>query len=323
MQTERRIGILVFDGVKLLDVAGPSEVFHEANRYGADYRIVLCSPDGRDVATSTGMRISVDAAAADTSELDVAMVAGGDDLPTHPIDAQLIDAALTLHRRARQTASICTGAFILAAAGLLEGRRATTHWEHAATLARVYPAIRVEPDAIYVEDGPVLTCAGVTAGIDLSLALVEREYGPKLAREVARSLVVFLQRPGGQSQFSPAMRAPIPRTARLRDLCATIAADPGGDYAVTTLAAAVNLSPRHLTRMFREELDTTPAKYVELIRLDTARDLLDAGHSVTEAAQGGGFGSPETLRRAFLQHFGVSPRAYRTRFHSALREQAG
>ena len=321
MQTERRIGILVFDGVKLLDVAGPSEVFHEARRFGADYRIVLCSPDGRDVVTSTGMRISVDAAAAQVAELDVAMVAGGDELPTHPIAAELIEAALVLHAKARQTASICTGAFILAAAGLLEGRRATTHWEHAATLARVYSAIRVEPDAIYVEDGPVLTCAGVTAGIDLSLALVEREYGPKLAREVARSLVVFLQRPGGQSQFSPAMRAPVPRTARLEELCATIAADPGGDYAVTTLAARANLSPRHLTRMFREELDTTPAKYVELIRLDTAKDLLDAGHSVTEAAQHGGFGSPETLRRAFLQHFGVSPRAYRNRFHSALRDQ--
>jgi transcriptional regulator GlxA family with amidase domain len=321
VETERRVGMLVFDGVKLLDVAGPGEVFHEANRYGAHYRVTVCSPDGRDVATSTGMRISVDAAAAEAPELDVAMIAGGDELPTHPIDPELLGAALALHRRARRTASICTGAFILAAAGLLEGRRATTHWEHAATLARVYSAIRVEPDAIYVEDGPMLTCAGVTAGIDLSLALVERDYGPKPAREVARSLVVFLRRPGGQSQFSPAMRAPVPRTARLEDLCASIAADPGGDHSVTTLAASANLSPRHLTRMFREELDTTPAKYVELIRLDTARDLLDAGHSVTEAARGGGFGSPETLRRAFLQRFGVSPRAYRNRFHSALREQ--
>ncbi|MFF3572130.1 GlxA family transcriptional regulator [Nocardia jiangxiensis] len=320
MDTERRIGILAFDGVKLLDVAGPSEVFQEANRFGAHYRLVMCSPDGRDVSTSTGLRISVDTAAAEATHLDVAMVAGGDALPTHPIDPQLTAAAATLHRQARQTASICTGAFILAAAGLLDGRRATTHWKHAGTLARAYPAIRVEPDAIYVTDGPVLTCAGVTAGIDLSLALVERHHGPELAREVARSLVVFLQRPGGQSQFSPAMRAPVPRTAQLHELCATIAAQPVGDYSVAALAALVHLSPRHLTRMFRDELDTTPAKYVELIRLNTAKDLLDAGESVTAAAEHSGFGSSETLRRVFLHHFGVSPRAYRHRFHSALRE---
>jgi transcriptional regulator GlxA family with amidase domain len=317
---ERRIGILVFDGVKLLDVAGPGEVFQEANRFGARYRIVVCSPDGKDVTTSTGMRISVDVSAADAGELDVAMVAGGDALPTHPIDRELIAAAETMHRQARRTASICTGAFILAATGLLDGRRATTHWEHTGTLARVYPSIRVEPDAIYVEDGGVLSCAGVTAGIDLSLALVERDHGPKLARDVARALVVFLQRPGGQSQFSPAMRAPVPRTAQLHEVCGAIAADPADDWTVTALAARAGLSPRHLTRMFRDELDTTPAKYVELIRLNTAKDLLDAGHSVTLAAQGAGFGGPETLRRAFLRHLGVSPRAYRQSFHSALRD---
>lgn len=320
MDTERRIGILVFEGVKLLDVAGPGEVFQEANRYGANYRLVICSPDGRDVTTSTGMRISVDVPAAEAADLDVVMVAGGDALPTRPMDPSLTEAAEVLHRRARKTASICTGAFILAAAGLLEGRRATTHWEHAATLARIYPSIRVEPDAIYVEDGAMMTCAGVTAGIDLSLALVERDHGPKLAREVARSLVVFLQRPGGQSQFSPAMRAPVPRTAQLDEVCAAIAAAPADDWSVTALAARANLSPRHLTRMFRDELETTPAKYVELIRLNTAKDLLDGGHSVTAASQGAGFGGPETLRRVFLRHFGVSPRAYRQSFHSALRE---
>jgi transcriptional regulator GlxA family with amidase domain len=320
VDTERRIGILVFDGVKLLDVAGPGEVFQEANRFGAAYRIVVCSPDGRDVATSTGMRISVDMPAADARGLDVAMVAGGDALPTHPIDPSLIAAAEALHRQARRTASICTGAFILAATGLLDGRRATTHWEHAAALARVYPAIRVEPDAIYVEDGAVLSCAGVTAGIDLSLALVERDHGPKLARDVARALVVFLQRPGGQSQFSPAMRAPVPRTAQLHELCAAIAVAPADDWSVSALSKRANLSPRHLTRMFNDELDTTPAKYVELIRLNTAKDLLDAGHSVTAAAQGAGFGGPETLRRVFLRHFGVAPRAYQQTFRSALRD---
>ena len=199
MEPEHRVGILVFDGVKLLDVAGPSEVFAEANRFGARYRLVLCSPDGREVASSTGMRISVDAAAADAGPLHLALVAGGDVFPAHPVTAELAAAARALAGFAQRTASICTGAFVLAAAGLLDGRRATTHWRHTDILARAHPAISVVPDAIYIEDGPVLSSAGVTAGIDLALALVERDYGAELARDVARSLVVFLQRPGGQS----------------------------------------------------------------------------------------------------------------------------
>jgi transcriptional regulator GlxA family with amidase domain len=315
----KRVGILVFDGVKLLDVAGPSEVFSEANRFGADYEVRLYSPDGQAVASSTGMRISVDAAATDSGPLELTLVAGGDILPTHPVSAELAEAARTLAGRARRTASICTGAFILAAAGLLDGRRATTHWQHATTLARAYPGIDVEPDAIYVEDGPVLTSAGVSAGIDLALALVERDHGAGTARDVARSLVVFLQRPGGQSQFSPSLRAALPRTSPLRPLCDAIAASPAGDYSLAKLAAMASVSPRHLTRLFRDELGTTPARYVELIRFDTAKDLLDAGHSVTDTALRSGFGSSETLRRAFIQHLGVSPRAYQQRFRSAIR----
>jgi transcriptional regulator GlxA family with amidase domain len=319
MGRKRRVGILVFDDVKLLDVAGPSEVFSEANRFGADYEVVLYSADGRDVSSSTGMRISVDAAAADSGPLELALVAGGDTLPTHPVSPELAEAARVLSGRARRTASVCAGAFILAAAGLLDGRRATTHWQYARTLARAYPAIAVEPDAIYVEDGQVFSSAGVTAGIDLALALVERDHGAGLARDVARSLVVFLQRPGGQSQFSPSLRAALPRASPLRQLCDTIAASPTGDYSLPALAAMANVSPRHLTRLFREELQTTPAKYVALIRFDTARDLLDAGHSVTDTAMRSGFGNPETLRRAFIQHAGISPRAYQQRFRSAIR----
>lgn len=319
MGPKRRVGILVFDGVKLLDVAGPSEVFTEANRFGADYEVTLYSADGREVASSTGMRIGVDADAAGTGPLELALVAGGDAFPTHPVSQELVEAARIMAKRARRTASICTGAFILAAAGLLDGRRATTHWQHAGTLARAHPAIEVEPDAIYVEDGPIFSSAGVSAGIDLALALVERDYGAGLARDVARSLVVFLQRPGGQSQFSPSLRTALPRTSPLRQLCDTVAASPAGDYSLARLAAMASLSPRHLTRLFRDELKTTPARYVELIRFDTARDLLDAGHSVTDTAVRSGFGSPETLRRAFIQHLGVSPRAYQQRFRSAIR----
>lgn len=319
MGRAQRVGILVFDGVKLLDVAGPSEVFSEANRFGADYEVTLYSADGRGVASSTGMRIGVDAAAADTGPLEIALVAGGDVFPTHPVSPELADAARLMSKQARRTASICTGAFILAAAGLLDGRRATTHWQHARTLARAHPAIEVAPDAIYVEDGPIFSSAGVTAGIDLALALVEREHGAGLARDVARSLVVFLQRPGGQSQFSPSLRTALPRTSPLRQLCDTIAASPAGDYSLASLAAMANLSPRHLTRLFHDELKTTPARYVELIRFDTAKDLLDAGHSVTDTALRSGYGSSETLRRAFIQHLGVSPRSYQQRFGSAIR----
>jgi transcriptional regulator GlxA family with amidase domain len=313
-----RVGVLVFDHVKLLDVAGPSEVFCEANRFGADYELLLCSPDGRDVASSTGMRVPVDTAARDAGPLDTVLVSGGDILPTHPVGTDLVHAARELAGQARRTASICTGAFVLAAAGVLDGRRATTHWQHAGTLARAYPSIDVQPDAIFVEDGTVFTSAGVSAGIDLALALVERDHGPALARDVARSLVVFLQRPGGQSQFSPSLRAPLPRTTPLRIVCDAVTADPAAEYSLARLAAIAAVSPRHLTRLFREEMRTTPAKYVELVRLNTAKDLLDAGEPVTDTAYRSGFGSAESMRRTFVQRLGVSPRSYQQRFRSAI-----
>ena len=319
MDVPHRVGVLVFDGVKMLDVAGPSEVFTEANRLGATYELVLCSVGAVDVTASTGMRISVDVDAADTGHLSTALVMGGDIFPSTPVSPELASAATTLAGNADRMASICTGAFILAAAGLLDGRRATTHWQHADTLARGYPRITVEPDAIFVEDGTIFSSAGVTAGIDLALAFVERDHGTELARAVAQSLVVFLQRPGGQSQFSPSLRGPRPRTGQLREVVDAVAADPADDHSITRLAARANVSPRHLTRLFQDELGTTPAKYVELIRFDTAKAMLDAGHTVTSAAQHSGFGSPETLRRSFIQHLGVSPRAYRQRFHSTHR----
>ena len=313
------VGLLVFDGVKLLDLAGPSEVFSEANRMGADYRLTVCSVGGVDVASSTGLRVSVDTDVARIERLDTALVTGGDIFPEHAVRPELADAAVLLARRSRRIASICTGAFILAAAGLLDGRRATTHWQHTATLARGYPQIDVEPDAIFVEDRGVFSSAGVTAGIDLALAMVERDHGAELARDVARSLVVFLQRPGGQSQFSPSLRGPIPRTNPLRAVVDLVAADPAGEHTLGNLAAHANLSPRHLTRLFQTELGTTPAKYVELIRFDAAKALLDAGHSVTETAQRTGYGSSESLRRSFVAHLGISPRAYRQRFSSTRR----
>ncbi|GAA3127440.1 GlxA family transcriptional regulator [Streptosporangium carneum] len=315
-----RVGILVFDGVKLLDVAGPSEVFSEANRLGAAYELVLCSPGGEQVVSSTGMRIPVDADAGDEeTRFDTVLVMGGDVLPTRPVGVELLSAARRLAGHASRVSSVCTGAFILAAAGLLDGRRATTHWKHTRTLRRSYPEVTVEPDAIFVRDGSLYTSAGVTAGIDLALALLEDDHGDELARSVAQSLVVFLQRPGGQSQFSPSLRGPRPQTSVLRAVFDDVAADPAGDHSVSRLAARAGVSTRHLTRLFQGEVGMTPAKYVELIRLDAAKSMLDAGHSVTSAAERAGFGSSESLRRAFVNQVGVSPRAYRQRFRSSRR----
>ncbi|MEU8818956.1 GNAT family N-acetyltransferase [Actinoplanes sp. NPDC048796] len=313
-----RVVALVFDGMKMLDLAGPLEVFAEAGGYELEVR----SPDGRDVVSSTGVRVPVDGPAHEARDVGTALIVGGDALPVTPIPQPLIDAARLLSERAGRTASVCTGAFLLAAAGLLDGRRATTHWRHARLLGAAYPGIAVEPDALFVADGAVYTSAGVSAGIDLALALVERDNGEQTARTVARELVVFLQRPGGQSQFSPSLALPRPTTPKLRELTDAVAADPAGDHAIPVLAARISVSRRHLSRLFRGELGTSPARYVESVRVDAALRLLTEGHSVTATARRTGIGSPETLRRAVIGRIGVSPRAYQQRFRYGRRMPA-
>ncbi|MBG7699790.1 GlxA family transcriptional regulator [Streptomyces sp. MC1] len=308
-----RVAFLVFDGVKMLDVSGPAEVFAEANTLGARYSLCYVSPSGKPVRTSIGTRLPVDSAAADL-DVDTLVVSGGDLLVTEPIPPDLTEALRHLRARARRLVSICTGSFVLAAAGLLSGHRATTHWRHAPLLARAYPDVHVEPDSLFVEDRGVFTSAGVTAGIDLALSLVERDHGADLAREVARSLVVFMQRPGGQSQFSAALKVSAPRTPALRAVTDLVSAQPALEHSTDSLAVLVGVSPRHLTRLFNAELGTTPAKFVERVRLDHAKALLDAGHSVAASARAAGFGSAETLRRTFVARLGVSPGHYRARF---------
>lgn len=313
---------MVFDGFKLLDLAGPWEVFAESNRFGARYVLEVRSPHGRPVTSSAGLPVPVAGPVSQARGVGTAMVVGGDQLPTSPIDAELVSALRWLSPRALRTASICTGAFVLASAGLLTGRRATTHWQAAALLARAFPDVHVEADAIFVADGDLYTSAGVSAGIDLALALVEEDHGAELARTVAQSLVLFLQRPGEQSQFSPSLALPRPRTGSLRALTDAVAADPGAHHSVTALAARAHVSARHLTRLFGAQLGTTPAKYVESVRVDAAVRLLEQGLSVAATAQQVGFGSPETLRRAFLAGVGVSPRAYQERFRTSRRQTA-
>jgi transcriptional regulator GlxA family with amidase domain len=334
MARARVIVFLVFDGVKMLDVTGPAEVFAEANRFGADYRLRYASPSGQVVTTSIGTTFAVGLAADDvgvddgdgtSGRVDTVVIPGSDDLPTKPIPAELLAAVASLRERGDRLVSICTGSFVLAAAGLLDGRRATTHWRVASLLARAFPEVSVAPDALFVHDRGIYTSAGVSAGIDLALSLVEADHGPDLAREVARNLVMFMQRPGGQSQFAAPLQIRAPRTPTLRAVVDLVSSQPALDHSITSLAAHAGVSPRHLARLFAAELDVSPAKFVERTRLDYAQSMLDAGHGVTETARLAGFGSPETMRRLFVARFGVPPSQYRARFkttaspHGAVR----
>jgi len=230
----------------------------------------------------------------------------------------IVDWIARASRRARRTTSVCTGSYLLAAAGLLDGRRATTHWDYCAALAERYPAVEVDPDPVWVRDGDVWTSAGVTAGIDLALALVEDDLGAQVALAVARELVVFLKRPGGQSQFSGALSAQQATRPALRELQAWIAGHLGEDLSVAALAARACLSERSFARAFRAEIGQTPAAYVETLRVERARALLEDGaESLDAVTRATGFTSPEVLRRAFHRRVGVSPAAYRSRFRLA------
>ena len=310
-----RIGIMVFDHMTMLDASGPAEVFHHADPQGAHYEVLYISAAGGSVMSTSAMELST-VAAADAGPVDTLVVAGGPDLMHGPIDSALLSAVSTLAQEASRVASVCTGAFILAALGYLDGRRATTHWRHAHLLAQRYPLIHVEPDVIHVRDDWLLTSAGISAGIDLALAMVEADLGVETARETARELVMFMQRPGGQSQFSAPLRTPLPAKPHLRKLTQVIASDPSGHHTVASMAAFVKVSPRHLNRMFQQELGISPARWLEQLRVDIARPLVLEGHTLMRVAQLSGFGSDETLRRAFARHLGTTPSQYRERFGS-------
>jgi transcriptional regulator GlxA family with amidase domain len=309
----------VYDGVPLFDVVGPAEVFHTANRFGARYDISLRSPTGEDVTANVGIRIASDGAVETSAPPDICIIPGADDFPSVRVPPELVDAVGRLAEGSTRVVSICTGAFLLAEAGLLDGRRATTHWRAAHELARRWPSTAVEPDAIFVRDGPISTSAGVSAGIDLALALVEEDQGPDLTRDVARTMVVYLQRSGGQSQFSAPLATPAPTTPALRRIVDRVSADPAGDHTLTQLARSLNLSTRQLTRLFHDELFTTPGRFVESIRFDIARALLDQGHTASRAAELAGFPSYESLRRTFVRRVSMSPAAYQRRFRTSRR----
>jgi len=312
------VRIFVFPGVRLLDVTGPIEVFTSANDFGGRYRLELVSADGRDVITAGGTRLGADLAVGDLRQpSDVLIIPGGPEWERLIKDDAFLDMVRQLNEKARFTASVCTGAFLLAGAGLLDGRRATTHWRDAGQLALRFPAVRVEPDAIFVQDGQLMTSAGVSAGIDLSLAIVEKHYGAPVARAVAKDMVVFMQRPGGQSQFSVRSQAPHTRHEMLRHVLDAVVEDPAGSHTLSAMARRAGLSTRQVTRLFDQEVGMTPARYVEQVRMEAARAMLETGDDTLDVvARRAGFGSPESLRRAFTRHLGVVPSAYRASFHT-------
>jgi transcriptional regulator GlxA family with amidase domain len=312
------VRVFVFPGVRLLDVTGPIEVFTSANEFGGRYRLQVVSEDGLDVIASGGIRLGADLSVDEVrGPCDVLMIPGGPEWERPVKDDGLLDAVRRLNEKARCTASVCTGAFLLAAAGLLDGHRATTHWRNSGQLALRFPAVQVEPDAIFVQDGQVMTSAGVSAGIDLSLAIVEKHYGAQVARAVAKDMVVFMQRPGGQSQFSVRSQAPHTRHEMLRQVLDAVVEDPAGNHTLPAMARRAGISARHVTRLFDDEVGTTPARYVEQVRMEAARAMLEMGDDTMAAvARRTGFGSPESLRRAFMRNLGVMPSAYRASFRT-------
>ncbi|WP_314408216.1 GlxA family transcriptional regulator [Streptomyces kroppenstedtii] len=314
----RTVLLVLFDGVQSLDVTGPVEVFAgadlQAGAPGETYRIHTASLDGRPVRTSSGLTLVPDHALADAPAPHTLLVPGG--RGSRGPDPRVLGWLREHGPRADRLVSVCTGAILLAEAGLLDGHRVTTHWAYCERLARDHPAVEVDPDPIYVRDGRVATSAGVTAGIDLALALVEEDVGRDAALAVARHLVVFLRRPGNQAQFSAQLSAQTARRAPLRDVQQWITEHPGDDLSVERLAARARLSPRHFARAFQAETGTTPGRYVDSVRLEHARRLLeDTTGGVEEIARTSGYGTPEAMRRAFVKTLGTAPAEYRRRFH--------
>jgi transcriptional regulator GlxA family with amidase domain len=314
-----RIVLVAFDRFQALDLVGPTEVFSMASRLQAGaYTTEIVSAARDEISSSSGLRLRPDRSlSACRGAIDTLVVVGGEGVPAALRDSALVRWIARTAPRCRRVASVCNGAFLLARAGVLDGRRATTHWAACATLASRHPEIEVEPDAIFVKDGDVYTSAGVTAGMDLSLALVEEDLGRRAALEVARWLVLFLKRPGGQSQFSAQLSAQIAEREPLRDLQAWIADNLDVDLSVPALAARACMSPRNFARAFSREVGVTPAAYVEAARVEAARVALDGTQEpIDSIARRCGFGTVETMRRAFHRRLGVGPSGYRDRFRT-------
>jgi transcriptional regulator GlxA family with amidase domain len=314
---ERTVVIVTFDGAQILDVTGPLEVFSSATRFvpAAQYLTSVVTTRGGPVPASSGLEFASTPVADVVGPVDTLLVAGGADMDAAVADAELLAQVRRLAADARRVTSVCSGAFVLAAAGLLTGRRATTHWAECGLLGDTYPDVTVDRDAIYVHDGHVWTSAGVTAGIDLALALVADDHGHRAAAAVARQLVVYLQRSGGQAQFSPLLAGQTADTEPVRELLPWIRDHLTDDLSVPALARRVNLSERQFTRVFKAEVGATAADHVEAVRLESACRLLETtGRTVEQIAKACGFGTPETMNRAFRRRLGTTPGDHRHHF---------
>ncbi|HZI11143.1 MAG TPA: GlxA family transcriptional regulator [Myxococcus sp.] len=324
-----RVALLAFDDAQILDVTGPLEVFGRTSRWLREHRgattdryaLELLGTSGPLVRSSSGLRLAVDRvvpARGRGPAVDTLLIAGGRGVQGVAGDARVLAWVRGQAPRVRRLASVCTGAFVLAAAGLLDGRRAVTHWRECERLARLHPRVTVEPDPIFIRDGHVYTSAGVTAGMDLALALVEEDCGRDVALAVARELVLFLRRPGGQSQFSAQLSAQTAERQPLRELQAWMVDHPGEDLRIPELARRAAMSERHFRRAFTTEVGCPPARFVERVRVEAARRALEeTADGVDAIASRLGFGTSESMRRAFLRVLRTSPTTYRERFRAA------
>jgi transcriptional regulator GlxA family with amidase domain len=317
----RQIAIVAFPGVTLLDIAGPAQVFaelHEIDLPAAGYGLTYLSRSGGVVPTDVGIMIdTVPISDVRPDQVDTLVVPGGPGIWALRQDAALMNWIAKTQAKARRVASVCLGAFVLAWTGALDGKRAATHWRYCPRLRDSFPNVRVEPDAIFVQDGRIWSSAGVSAGIDLALAMIEEDFGHTIALDIARRLVVFLKRPGGQSQFSTVLAAQASDVeGRFSSLHAWIIENIASDLKVETLAEKAGMAPRTFARMYVSRTGMTPANGVEALRVETARLLLESTQvgGVVEVAKRAGFGDDERMRRAFLRHLGVSPSEYRRRF---------
>ena len=327
----RRIAFLVYPDVELLDVSGPLDAFAYADYYlraagrvtepGYEVLVVAASPG--PVTTQCGLQIvATHGCERATERIDTLIAAGGIGVEGACADPALVEWLKATAPRVRRVASVCTGAFLLAAADLLHDRRVTTHWMFCERLATLYPSLQIDPDLIFVRDGNVYTSGGITSGIDLALALIEEDLGREIAMSVARMMVVFLRRPGGQTQFSPFLYAEAKLRRDIRELQTWILGSPAERLDVAALADRLAMSPRNFARQFRSETGVTPGKFVEQARVAAARCRLEQTILPVEAiAETCGFGTADRMRRAFRRHLGVGPQDYRTRFQSALIEQ--
>lgn len=304
----RRLALVIFPHFQLLDAAGPISVFEIADRYRpGSYQLVVLAPSGGQVRSSAGVALAAEPLC--DGPFDTVMISGGDGTRALPQLAEIV--AWLKGVKTRRATSVCSGAYVLAEAGLLDGRRATTHWSRTDDFARRYPQVRVDADRIYIRDGDVWTSAGITAGIDLALALVEDDLGVEVARRVAQQLVVHQRRPGGQSQFSALIDLG-GRSGRFAELMDWMRGHLDEPLTVERLAEQAAMSPRNFARAFTAETGTTPAKAVERLRLEAARTEVETGRTpIDRVAERAGFGDPERMRRAFLRAFGQPPQALR------------